>query len=185
MSSSSMELITEPLPGVKILRPFVFQDARGAFVKPFHERQLASHGIHFTVREEFFSISAANVLRGMHFQTPPHAHQKIVYCLAGKVVDVLLDLRKDSATYGQSVAFELSAANRHIVHIPVGLAHGFLSLEDDSCLIYKTDAVHASESDCGIHWSSFGFSWPIDPRKAIISPRDLAHPKFSTFKSPF
>lgn len=154
-----MTLISEPLSGVKVLRPFVFEDARGNFVKPFHEVHLAAHGIALTIREEFFSTSAANVLRGMHFQTPPHAHQKIVYCITGRVIDVVLDLRKDSPTFAQSAGFELSAANRHIVHIPVGFAHGFYSMEDNSCLIYKTDAVHAPANDGGVLWNSFGFDW--------------------------
>ncbi len=180
-----MQLISEPLPGVKILRPFVFEDARGNFVKPFHEDQLAKHGIEMTVREEFFSTSAAGVLRGMHFQVPPHAHQKLVYCITGKVLDVLLDLRKDSPTFGKSIGFELSAANRHLVHIPVGFAHGFLSLEDNSCLVYKTDAVHAPDHDAGILWNSFGFDWPIDDITPTISTRDLAHPRFVDFASPF
>lgn len=198
-----MTLISEPLPGVKILRPFVFEDARGNFVKPFHEDQFAAHGIALTVREEFFSTSAAGVLRGMHFQLPPHAHQKLVYCITGRVLDVLLDLRRDSPTYGQSTGFELSAANRHLVHIPVGFAHGFLALEDNSCLVYKTDAVHAPSHDAGIRWDSFGFQWPLsavaqpasrnqalgarnqEPPIPTISPRDLTHPVVADFASPF
>lgn len=180
-----MELVSEPLPGVKVLRPFVFEDGRGCFVKPFHEGQLAQHGIAMVVREEFFSVSAAGVLRGMHFQVPPHAHQKLVYCVSGRVLDVVLDLRKGAPTYGQSAAFELSGTNRHVVHIPVGFAHGFLSLEEDSCLVYKTDAVHAPESDGGVMWDSFGFDWPLGGLEPVISPRDLSHPLFRSFASPF
>ena len=85
-----MTLINEPLPGVKILRPFVFEDARGTFVKTFHQGQLAAHDIAMAVHEEFFSTSEAGVLRGMHFQVPPYAHQKLVYCIAGSVLDVVL-----------------------------------------------------------------------------------------------
>jgi dTDP-4-dehydrorhamnose 3,5-epimerase len=181
-----MELVSEPLPGIRILRPFVFEDGRGNFVKPFHEGQLATHGIRLTVREEFFSTSSSNVLRGMHFQIPPDAHQKLVYCLTGRVLDVLLDLRKDSPAFGKTAAFELSAANRHVVHIPVGIAHGFLSLEENSCLIYKTDAVHVPQSDRGILWNSFGFEWPIPPGvEPIISNRDLTHPPLDQFDNPF
>ena len=136
-----------------------------------------------TVREEFFSTSAKDVLRGMHFQIPPHAHQKLIYCVNGKVLDVLLDLRQCSPTYGRSISLELSAANRHVLYIPVGFAHGFLSMEDQSCLVYKTDAVHAPLHDAGIRWDSFGFAWPSDA--PLISGRDLAHPAFSEFHSPF
>jgi len=170
---------------VKILRPFVFEDARGNFVKPFHEGQLATHGIHMTVREEFYSTSVAGVLRGMHFQAPPHAHQKLVYCLRGRVHDVLIDLRKESPAFGQAIGFELSAANRHVVHIPVGFGHGFLSLEDHSCLVYKTDAVHAPESDKGVLWNSFDYQWPLNGVEPIVSPRDQAHPPLVAFESPF
>lgn len=180
-----MDLIAEPLPGVRILRPFVFEDARGCFVKPFHDGQLAAHGISFRVREEFFSTSSAKVLRGMHFQVPPHAHQKLVYCIEGRVLDVLLDLRTASPTFGQSCGFELSAANRHVVHVPVGFAHGFLSMEDGSCLVYKVDTVHAPNSDTGIRWDSFGFEWPLDGVLPEISDRDLRHPAMSEFRSPF
>lgn len=180
-----MDLIDQPLPGVKILRPFVFEDDRGNFVKPFHQGQLAEQGIEMQVREEFFSTSVAGVLRGMHFQTPPHAHQKIVYCITGRVQDVVFDLRKDSPTYGKSAAFELSAANRHIVHVPVGFAHGFLSLENNTCLVYKTDAVHAPDCDAGILWNSFGFDWALAGRTPLVSGRDQAHPPFEDFESPF
>lgn len=180
-----MDLIETPLPDVRVLRPFVFEDERGNFVKPFHEARLAEHGIAMTMREEFFSTSAAGVLRGMHFQVPPHAHQKLVYCITGRVLDVVLDLRRGSPTYGRSAGFELSAANRHVVHIPVGFAHGFLSLEDGSCLVYKTDCVHAPESDRGLLWDSFGFDWPVAGIDPVISPRDLSHPELASFESPF
>ncbi|MDA7625464.1 dTDP-4-dehydrorhamnose 3,5-epimerase family protein [bacterium] len=183
---NNMDLIDEPLPGVKIFRPFVFEDERGSFVKPFHEGQLGDYGISMNVKEEFFSTSAAEVIRGMHFQMPPHAHQKIVYCLTGRILDVVLDLRESSPTFGESVAFELSARNRHIVPIPVGFAHGFLSHEDDSCLIYKTDAVHSPDCDAGILWNSFGFNWPIKNFEDIsISDRDQKHSCFEKFKTPF
>lgn len=205
-----MNLVSEPLPGVKVLRPFVFEDARGNFVKPFHEDQLAAHGIAIHVKEEFFSTSAAGVLRGMHFQTPPHAHQKLVYCITGKVFDVVLDLRRDSPTFGQAAGFELSAANRHVVHIPIGFAHGFYSIEDNSCLVYKTDAVHAPANDGGILWNSFGFPWQdaaesklkVEASESLklelatstaasaalaptISERDSKFPAFADFQSPF
>jgi dTDP-4-dehydrorhamnose 3,5-epimerase len=204
-----MNLISEPLPGVKVLRPFVFEDARGNFVKPFHEDQLAAHGIAIHVKEEFFSTSAAGVLRGMHFQTPPHTHQKLVYCITGRVLDIVLDLRKESPTFGHSAGFELSAANRHVVHIPVGFAHGFYSLDDNSCLVYKTDAVHAPANDGGILWNSFGYQWQERARALVeglnwadvesvsrnaastgafaptISDRDSKFPTFADFATPF
>lgn len=177
------EVVSEPLPGVKILAPKRVADARGEFVKTMHEGALATLGIQFIVREEFFSVSSRGVLRGMHFQSPPHDHQKIVYCPNGRVLDVLLDLRKASGGYGRCASFELSQANRHLVYIPKGIAHGFLTLEDDSLMLYKTDTVHQPSYDTGIRWDSFGFAWPVEA--PIISPRDQKHPPFPEFVSPF
>jgi dTDP-4-dehydrorhamnose 3,5-epimerase len=177
------ELIQEPLAGLKLLKPRIFSDPRGAFVKTYHENLYHGLGIDFALREEFFSISNKNVLRGMHFQTPPHAHNKLVYCVAGSVLDVVVDIRKDKPTFGQSVSFELSAANRHLLYIPVGFAHGFLALSDDACMVYKTDAAYAPENDTGIHWNSFGYQWPVE--EPIISERDAAFDKLENFQSPF
>lgn len=180
-----MNLVDEPLPGLKILKPFVHSDERGEFVKPFNEVQLANHGINITLREEFFSSSSAGVIRGMHFQIPPFAHQKIVYCISGAVLDVVLDLRKSSPTYGHHAAFELSANNRHVVSIPIGFAHGFMSLEDHSTLIYKTDVVYSSDHDAGILWNGFGYEWPVVMDPPIVSVRDSQFPPLSGVNSPF
>ena len=178
-----MHIQSEPLPGIKIIKPYSHKDTRGKFVKTFHEGQFAELGIQMKIREEFFSISSQNVLRGMHFQTPPNAHQKLVYCIRGSVLDVVLDLRKGSTSYGKSAAFKLSETNGHLVYIPIGFAHGFLSLENDSCLVYKTDSVHAPANDSGIHWNSIGYSWGIS--QPILSPRDEAFPTLNSFNSPF
>jgi dTDP-4-dehydrorhamnose 3,5-epimerase len=178
-----MKLISEPFHGVRVLEPFVFQDPRGLFVKTLHEDQLKAFGIEFLVKEEFYSTSAAGVVRGMHFQLPPHAHQKLIYCISGRVMDVILDLRSNSPTYGKPEAIELSATNHHVLHLPFGFAHGFLSLEDKSCLVYKTDTVHDPSADAGIRWDSFGFDWQV--RSPIISARDAAFPSFYDFVSPF
>ena len=178
-----MKLISEPLPGVKLLMPFVHKDPRGNFVKPFHEGQLADLGISLTVREEFFSSSQKGVVRGMHFQIPPHAHAKLIYCIRGSVLDVILDIRQGSPTYGKATGVNLTAENHHIVYIPQGFAHGFASLEDDSCLVYKTDAVHVSSSDSGVLWDSFGFEWPFD--NPVLSERDCTFQPLVSFKSPF
>lgn len=178
-----MKLISQPLPGVKVLEPFIHRDPRGDFVKPFHEGQLAEHDISLELKEEFFSTSAANVVRGFHFQKPPYAHAKIIYCISGRVLDVVMDIRKDSPSYGQCAGIEISADNHHVVYIPVGFAHAFASLEDGSCLVYKTDAVHAPEADAGILWSSVDFDWPF--QAPLISERDAAFEALEGFKSPF
>jgi dTDP-4-dehydrorhamnose 3,5-epimerase len=172
-----------PLPGVRLLEPRLFRDERGTFVKIYHEEAFSSMGVHFAWREEYYSISQRGVLRGMHFQVPPAEHSKLIYCSRGRVLDVLLDLRLDSATFARSAGLELSAANRRVLFIPSGLAHGFLSLEDDSTLVYKTSTVHSPEHDAGIRWDSFGFNW--DVTAPVLSTRDVAFPSMSDFKSPF
>lgn len=171
--------------GVYLLEPFSHSDVRGDFVKTFHIGQVKDAELNFELREEFYSISHKNVLRGMHFQMPPHSHQKIVSCLAGAVLDVLVDLRKSEPTFGKALSFELSATNRRVLWIPVGVAHGFLSLCDKSFVIYKTDKQHFPEFDQGVHWDSFGFKWPTTESSFLISSRDSNHPRFDQFESPF
>lgn len=178
-----MKVISEPLPGVKVLEPFIHRDFRGEFVKTFHEKQLAELGIQISLKEEFFSISSEGILRGMHFQLPPFAHQKLIYCIEGAVLDVVLDLRIGSPTYGHARGIPLSSENRHLIFIPVGFAHGFLSLRDQSCLIYKTDFTHVPSHDAGILWNSFDFDWPMESPK--LSPRDQSFPGLKEFSSPF
>lgn len=178
-----MKSICQPLPGAHLLQPKVFTDQRGEFVKTFHYGMFADLGIPFTPVEEFFSTSRKNVLRGMHFQLPPHDHAKVVYCIAGRVLDVMLDLRKASRFFGCAVAVELSGINRHQLFMPPGLAHGFLALEDQSVMVYQTSSVHSPEHDAGIHWDSFGFAWPVaDP---VTSVRDENFPRFANFVSQF
>ena len=169
--------------GLFVLQPRIFTDPRGSFVKTFHAGLFSELGIPFSPREEFFSVSTKNVLRGMHFQTPPAAHSKLVYCATGRVLDVVLDLRQNSPTRGQTVSRELSAANREMLFIPVGFAHGFLSLEDNTMMVYQTDTVHAPANDAGVAWHSFGFNWPVG--SPIVSERDGKFPAWPEFQSPF
>ena len=137
------------LPGVRRLKPRVFRDQRGTFVKTYHEEALRGAGINFVMQEEYYSASGRGVLRGMHFQIPPAEHAKLVYGIQGRVLDVLLDLRRGSPTFGHSAASELSAENRLIFYLPPGIAHGVLSQEDNSLMIYKTTTVHNFAHDAG------------------------------------
>ena len=171
-------------PGLVLLQPRVVSDPRGLFVKTFHEDSFRDLGITFEPREEFYSVSAKGVLRGMHFQVPPAAHSKLVYCPQGRVLDVLLDMRRESPKFGQAFSCELDAAKREILYIPVGFAHGFLALEENSMMMYKIDAMHAPEHDKGIVWDSFGFNWPIE-KTPILSDRDRQFPRWTDFQSPF
>lgn len=177
------KIIDEPLPDLKLIRPNTFEDVRGLFVKTYHEDSWKALGLPFTLREEFFSVSKKDVLRGMHFQLPPYAHNKLVYCISGSVLDVIVDLRKDMPTFGQYAAVDLSAENHEILYIPVGFAHGFLSLTENSCMIYKTDKVYAPEHDSGVHWESFGFNWPV--KNPIVSERDSSFSALDAVVLPF
>jgi dTDP-4-dehydrorhamnose 3,5-epimerase len=179
-----MQSISQPLPGVHLLQPKVFEDNRGDFVKTYHEGAFHQLGIDFKPVEEFFSTSKEGVLRGMHFQLPPHDHAKLVYCIRGSVLDVLLDLRRGSSTYGQATSAVLSRQNHHQFFIPTGIAHGFLALEEDSVMVYKTTTVHAPSADFGVRWDSFAFTWPLDTNP-ILSARDAAFPALTNFASPF
>jgi dTDP-4-dehydrorhamnose 3,5-epimerase len=178
-----MTSLETPFPGTHLLQPKVFSDARGDFVKTYHAEVFAELGCSFVPAEEFYSTSRAGVLRGMHFQLPPHDHAKLVYCLAGSVHDVLLDLRRSSPTYGQSFGTELSGTNRRLLFVPSGVAHGFLAREEGSLLIYKTSTVHAPSHDAGVRWDSFGYRWPVAPD--LVSPRDAAFLAWAEFSSPF
>ena len=178
-----MELIPTDLPGLNLIRPKIFQDTRGTFVKTFHRDVFCRLGLDFEPREEFFSTSARNVLRGMHFQLPPAAHAKLVYCITGRVLDVVLDLRKSAPTFGRSVARELNAKSREMFFIPVGFAHGFLALEDGATMVYLTSTVHSPAHDAGVRWDSFGFDWPV--KNPVMSERDQKFPALRDFNSPF
>jgi dTDP-4-dehydrorhamnose 3,5-epimerase len=171
-------------PGLILLQPRLFSDRRGSFVKTFHEGNFRDLGIAFTLREEFYSASAKGVLRGMHFQVPPAAHAKLVYCSRGRVLDVVLDMRRQSPRFGQIFSRELDGAKSELLFIPVGMAHGFLSLQDDSLMVYKTDHVYAAEHDKGVAWDSVGFKWPLD-HEPIMAERDRQFPRWPDFQSPF
>ena len=170
-------------PAPILIQPKIQLDQRGSFVKTWHPDLLAAHGVSMTFAEEFYSVSQRGVLRGMHFQAPPRALDKLVYCVAGRILDVVLDLRKDQPTYGQSWSWELSEKNASMLFIPAGFAHGFLALEERNTVIYKTSAVHSPEHDLGVKWDSFGFSWP--ETATVISERDQRLPALRDFRSPF
>ncbi|MBS1628891.1 MAG: dTDP-4-dehydrorhamnose 3,5-epimerase family protein [Bacteroidetes bacterium] len=172
-----------PLSNARLLELPTFPDERGLFVKTFQETTLTEAGIHFTLKESYFSLSRKNVIRGMHFQLPPHQHAKIVFCPKGAILDVIVDLRKDSATFGQFHAEELSEANHRAYYIPEGFGHGFKALSDDAMTYYLVSSEYHRESDTGIRCDSFGFDW--DCAEAIISVRDRSFPALKDFQSPF
>lgn len=163
--------------------PRVFEDARGRFVKVFHQDAFAALGFETNFAEEYYSVSHQGVIRGMHFQTPPMDHVKVVYCTQGAVFDVVVDLRRGSPTYGQAATFSLSAEDGNFVYIPKGMAHGFCAINENTTLVYKVSTIYAPEHDAGILYSSVNVEWPA--HAPIMSNRDLQFPSLSEFESPF
>lgn len=169
---------------VVIIEQFRAEDHRGVFIKTFHETDFKLADIDFTLKESFYSVSHQHVLRGMHFHAPPYDHAKIVFCTQGSILDVALDLRNDSPTYGLSVSCVLSHENHRALYIPKGFAHGFLTLSEQATTFYFVDGVYHAASDGGVRFDSFGFNWPFraDP---ILSERDKQFISLSQFQSPF
>ena len=157
-----------------------FKDIRGSFTKIFNSSTFEVKNLNFT--ESYYSISSKYVLRGMHFQEPPHGHTKLVHVISGKILDVVLDIRKNSKTYGNFFSTILKSQVNSIL-IPEGCAHGFLSLTDTSIVTYYVTSLYEQASDNGIRWNSFGFEWPC--QNPIISERDNNFTPFSLYNTPF
>ena len=160
------------------------KDSRGKFVKTYNTTAFSDAGISFSSAEEYYSVSNKNVLRGLHVQIPPHDHDKIVYCITGHIMDVVIDIRKDSSTYLKFLTIELSGDDKKMVFLPKGCAHGFYSYEDNTIVMYKVTSEYSPLHDKGILWDSFDIPWP-SKEGLIISDRDLSFPAFSQFDNPF
>jgi dTDP-4-dehydrorhamnose 3,5-epimerase len=174
---------------VRLIVPNRIGDTRGWFTEVYSEPAFEKLGITSRFVQDNHSLSVARyTLRGLHFQTPPRAQSKLVRCIRGRVFDVAVDLRKGSPTYGQWVGTELSAANGHQLFVPIGFAHGFLTLEPDCELSYKCSDTYAPDCDGGIRWDDpvIGIDWPIpDGMRPELSAKDLVQPLLATFDSPF
>jgi dTDP-4-dehydrorhamnose 3,5-epimerase len=171
------------IPGCYEIQPVVISDKRGSFVKIYNKNAYDKLNLCTKFEEEFYSVSNKNVVRGMHFQRPPHHHVKLVYCTKGNVFDVLLDLRLGSPTYGKCFSFQLSAEKANCLYIPEGLAHGFCALTDSATLVYKVGSDYSPEHDTGINPFTLGIHWPTS--NPIISDRDKRLPSYDNFLSPF
>lgn len=178
-----MELIQTAFEGLYVLQTVNFQDSRGGFQKLFNEEFFRANGLDTDFREFYYSVNRKGVRRGMHFQTPPFEHTKLVYVSKGRVLDVCVDIRRRSKTYGECFTIELDDQNARYLYIPKGFAHGFLSLEDGSIVNYAQTSCYNKECDCGIDQASIGFDWPV--ANPIVSGRDLTFPRLQDFKSPF
>jgi dTDP-4-dehydrorhamnose 3,5-epimerase len=186
-----MTLDVRPLaiPDVKRVTPRRFADARGHFTETWNRKAWAAAGlpdVAFAQDNQSLSTQAGTV-RGLHFQSPPHAQAKLVSVLRGRIFDVAVDLRKTSPTFGHHVAAELDAETGAQLFVPAGFAHGFCTLAPDTLVAYKVDAHYAPESDAGIFWAdeALGIAWPVTPDRAQLSPKDAGLPRLKDIVSPF
>lgn len=177
-----VEMTETGLPGCLVLQPRVLEDARGRFVKTFHDGAFRALGLEANFVEQYYSHSHRGVVRGMHFQRPPAQHAKLVYCVQGEVFDVVLDLRRGSPTYGQARSVTLSARQGNAIYIPAGFAHGFCATSD-ATLVYNVTSGYAPEHDSGVRWDSIGIDWPAGT--PLVSPRDAVFAALADFDSPF
>jgi len=159
------------------------EDSRGVFRKPFNEKSFINLKLHSDFKECYYSISRKNVIRGMHFQIPPYEHEKLVFVPYGKVLDVVLDIRKNSKTYGNVFDIILSGENGKCLYVPKGCAHGFKSKENGTIVMYLQTTIYNKDFDCGIRYNSFGYDWKCNT--PIISSRDKKLDEFAKFISPF
>lgn len=178
-----MELNLTVIPGCYEIAPPVFRDERGSFIKTFHKDEFIKHGLATEWKEEYYSVSKHRVLRGLHFQLPPHDHEKLIYCTEGGVMDVIIDLRVGSPAYGKYVAVELTAEKANMVYLPRGVAHGFYVTAPSATMLYKVSTQYAQAHDTGLLWNSVGIDWPDD--KPVLSDRDKSFSAFCDFISPF
>ena len=172
---------------VQLIRPKRHGDARGWFTEVYSEPTFAALGITCRFVQDNHSLSGpAFTLRGLHFQVPPHGQDKLVRCIRGRIWDVAVDVRQGSPTYGQWVGAELSAENGHQLFVPIGFAHGFVTLEPDCEVTYKCSDTYAPECDGGICWDSVGIDWPM-PAGSVpeLSGKDQVQPTLAEFDSPF
>ncbi|WP_296707233.1 dTDP-4-dehydrorhamnose 3,5-epimerase [Rhodoblastus sp.] len=177
---SSLLVEATAISAVKIITPKKFGDHRGFFSEVYNRKAFAEAGIALEFIQDNHSLSAqVGTLRGLHFQSPPFAQDKLVRVTRGRILDVAVDLRKSSPTYGQHVAVELSAENWRQLLIPIGFAHGFVTLEPDTEVIYKVTNYYSAANDLGLAWDDpdLGIAWPVPPGGVTLSDKDTKHPR--------
>ena len=182
-----MEVIKTELDGVVIIKPRIFNDDRGYFFESFSQKEFDEKVCPIRFVQDNESKSCYGVMRGLHFQHPPFAQSKLVRCVKGRVIDVAVDIRKGSPTYGKHVAVELTEDNHLQFFIPKGFAHGFAVLSEMAVFQYKCDNFYAPQADGGISIldSSLGIDWRISDVDAILSEKDMQRPLLENFESPF
>ncbi|OWU66746.1 dTDP-4-dehydrorhamnose 3,5-epimerase [Roseovarius sp. 22II1-1F6A] len=183
-----MKLSDTTLPGLLLIEPRRFGDHRGFFAETYNRQAYEAHGITTDWVQDNHSLSATpGTLRGLHFQAPPNAQAKLVRCGRGRLFDVVVDLRRGSPTFGQWEGFELSAENGHQLLIPVGFAHGFVTRERDTEIVYKCSDYYAPETEGAVVWDDpdVGIDWGFEGTAPILSDKDRAAPRLKDFETPF
>ena len=173
-----MNVTKGKIDGLLIIEPKVYSDSRGYFYESFNEKRLCELGIKVRFIQDNQSESSYGVIRGLHYQLPPFAQSKLVRVLSGEILDVCLDIRENSPSFGQYEAFRLSSANKKQLFVPSGFAHGFSVLSDSATVLYKTDAYYHPASERGIAFNDpeLSIDWEIEQTKMVVSDKDLAHP---------
>jgi dTDP-4-dehydrorhamnose 3,5-epimerase len=182
-----MPLIKTALPGLFIFEPKVFEDSRGYFYESYNQKVFSSEGLDINFIQDNQSRSSYGVIRGLHYQLPPFAQAKLVRVLSGSILDVAVDIRKGSPTYGQSLAVELNDKNRKQLFLPHGFAHGFSVLSETADVFYKCDAFYHVETEAGIRFDDpeLNIDWKIPAEKAIVSNKDQQLPSFRESRNNF
>lgn len=182
-----MTIIPTPIDGLLVIEPQVFKDARGYFVETYNEQRYREAGIDARFVQDNQSCSSYGVVRGLHFQRPPYTQAKLVCCTVGRVLDVAVDLRKGSPTFGQWYSVELSEDNKRQFFIPRGFAHGFSVLSETAIFTYKCDNLYHPEADGGLLLSDpdLSIDWKVPEELRIISDKDKKHPLLKDFDNPF
>jgi dTDP-4-dehydrorhamnose 3,5-epimerase len=182
-----MTIETTPIQDLVIIKPAVFEDDRGYFMESYNQQKLEEAGIHIPFLQDNQSFSKRGTLRGLHYQNPPFAQTKLVRVLQGEIMDVVVDLRKDSPTYGQHFAIKLSAENKKQLLIPQGFAHGFSVISETATVLYKCDQFYNKASEGGIRFDdpALNIDWGIDLKAAIVSEKDQILPLFKECNSGF
>ncbi len=180
-----MEIVETHIKDLLIIKPKVFEDARGYFFESYNEDIFKKQGIDTHFKQDNQSLSHTGVLRGLHFQAPPHAQGKLVRVITGAVLDIAVDIRKNSSTYGQHVAIELTEENKTMFYIPEGFAHGFATLRDNTIFSYKCTQVYNKESEGCVLWNDLNLNINWNIKNPLLSNKDLLGTPFDKFESPF
>jgi len=182
-----MKLIETEIAGLLIIEPRIFNDGRGYFYESYNKSKFTEAGIDVAFVQDNQSFSHKGAVRGLHAQADPFAQSKLVRVIRGRVLDIAVDIRKGSPTYGKHVAVELNEDNKLMLWIPAGFLHGFATLEDNTIFAYKVNNYYDKASEIGVLWNDrdLGINWGVAPADVLLSPKDEVLPEFKSFVSPF